>query len=60
MNNVEIFSVEKIYMAMLHDLYPNGSVPKQKNYKLLRCAYRVFLDGLSLGFLAFLTRSNPN
>lgn len=49
-----------IYRTMLHDLYPNGSVLERKNYKLLGCAYRVFLVGLSLDFLAFLTRSNTN
>ena len=41
-----------------HDHYPNGSVLVQKNYKLFGSAYRVFLVGLSLDFLAFLTRSN--
>lgn len=51
-------AVEMIYRTMLHDLYPNGRVLERKNYKLLGCAYRVFLVGLSLDFLAFLTRSN--
>jgi hypothetical protein len=47
-------SDEMIYRTMLHDLYQNGSVLERKKYKLLGYAYRVFLVGLSLSFIAFL------
>jgi hypothetical protein len=47
-------SDEMIYRTMLHDLYQNGSVLERKKYRLLGYAYRVFLLGLSLSFVAFL------
>jgi hypothetical protein len=44
---------DDIYRTMLHDLYQNGVVLERKKYRLLGYAYRVFLTGLSLSFIAF-------
>lgn len=38
---------------MARDLYQNGQVLKHKKYRLLGWAYRVFLVGLTLSFVAF-------
>jgi hypothetical protein len=45
---------EAIYRAMLRDLYQNGTVLGRKKYRLLGAAYRVFLVGLTVSFVAFL------
>ncbi len=47
---------EQIYRTMLHDLYQNGVVLERKKYRLLGYAYRVFLAGLSLSFIAFVAQ----
>jgi hypothetical protein len=39
---------------MARDLYQNGQVLKRKKYRMLGWAYRVFLVGLVLSFVAFL------
>ena len=45
---------EQIFRTMLHDTYQNGVVLQRKKYRYLGYAYRVFLLGLGLTFLAFL------
>jgi hypothetical protein len=47
---------EQIYRTMVHDLYQNGLVLERKKYKLLGYAYRIFLAGLTLSFVAFLAQ----
>jgi hypothetical protein len=51
-----VHSDDEIYRTMLHDLYQNGMVLERKKYRLLGYAYRVFLAGLTLSFLAFLAQ----
>jgi hypothetical protein len=41
---------------MARDLYQNGQVLKRKKYRLLGWAYRVFLVGLTLSFVAFVVQ----
>jgi hypothetical protein len=45
---------EKIYRTMLRDIYQNGQVLNGKKYRYLGFAYRAFLTGLCLSFIAFL------
>lgn len=45
---------ESIYRAMARDIYQNGVVLERKKYRLLGYAYRVFLVGLTVSFLAFI------
>jgi len=45
---------EKIYRTMLRDIYQNGQVLQRKKYRFLGLAYRAFLTGLCLSFIAFL------
>ncbi|WP_419825922.1 Pycsar system effector family protein [Sphingomonas sp.] len=47
-------SDEEIYRTMANDIWQNGQVLSRKKYRLLGYAYRVFLVGLTLSFLAFL------
>lgn len=47
---------ESLYRTMLHDLYQNGMVLERKKYRLLGYAYRIFLAGLTLSFLAFIVQ----
>jgi hypothetical protein len=47
---------ERIYRTMLHDLYQNGAVLQRKKYRLLGAAYRVFLVGLTVSFLAVIVQ----
>ena len=42
-----------VFELMARDIYQNGQVLRRKKYRLLRYAYRVFLLGLVLSFLAF-------
>ena len=44
---------ESIYRTMAKDIYQNGAVLQRKKYRLLGLAYRVFLVGLTVSFLAF-------
>jgi hypothetical protein len=44
---------EGYYRTMLRDIYQNGVVLERKKYRLLGYAYRIFLAGLTLSFLAF-------
>ena len=44
---------EALYRVMLRDIYQNGQVLQHKKYKYLGYAYRIFLAGLVLSFLAF-------
>ena len=46
---------ETICRTMLRDLYQNGQVLQRKKYKYLGYAYRIFLAGLGLTFVAFVT-----
>ncbi|MDF0545990.1 DUF5706 domain-containing protein [Sphingobium sp. H39-3-25] len=45
---------EKIYRTMLRDIYQNGQVLNGKKYRYLGFAYRAFLTGLCLSFIAFI------
>ena len=45
---------EDIYVTMARDIYQNGVVLQRKKYRLLGYAYRIFLVGLTVSFLAFL------
>ena len=45
---------DDIYATMLRDTYQNGVVLARRKYRLLAHAYRLFVVGLSLTFLAFL------
>lgn len=44
---------ETIFRTMLRDIHQNGQVLQNKKYRYLGHAYRIFLAGLSLAFLAF-------
>ncbi len=43
---------EKLYRTMLRDIYQNGQVLQTKKYRFLGYAYRLFLAGLFLSFVA--------
>ncbi|WP_336965745.1 Pycsar system effector family protein [Sphingobium aquiterrae] len=45
---------ETLYRTMLRDIYQNGQVLQRKKYRFLGFAYRAFLTGLCLSFIAFL------
>lgn len=45
---------EAMYRAMLRDIHQNGQVLAGKKYRWLGHAYRIFLAGLTLAFVAFL------
>jgi len=45
---------ETVFRTMLHDIYQNGQVLQGKKYKYLGHAYRIFVFGLSLTFIAFI------
>ena len=51
----ELRSDEGVFRTMLHDMYQNGQVLQGKKYKYLGRAYRVFIFGLSLTVIAFIT-----
>ena len=44
---------EAAFRMMARDMYQNGVVLARKKYRLLGYAYRIFLVGLTLSFLAF-------
>lgn len=44
---------EGVFRLIARDIYQNGQVLKRKKYRMLRYAYRVFLLGLVLSFVAF-------
>jgi hypothetical protein len=44
---------EAAFRMMARDMYQNGVVMARKKYRLLGYAYRIFLAGLTLSFLAF-------
>lgn len=46
-------SSEKVFKAMLHDLYQMGCVLQTKKYRYLGWAYRAFLIGLTATFVTF-------
>lgn len=50
----EIRSEEGFLTIMARDLYQNGVVLARKKYRLLGYAYRTFLAGLCLSFIAFI------
>jgi hypothetical protein len=47
---------EAIYRTMVRDIYQNGVVLQRKKYRLLGAAYRVFLVGLTVSFLAVIVQ----
>jgi hypothetical protein len=49
----QLGSDESIFRTMSRDIYQNGTVLARKKYRLLGYAYRIFLVGLTLSFLAF-------
>jgi hypothetical protein len=49
---------EDVLRTMLRDIYQNGRVLERKKYRFLGFAYRVFLSGLVLTLLAFLTEQS--
>lgn len=49
----QVSSDGAVLEAMARDIYQNGQVLKRKKYRLLGWAYRVFLVGLVLSFIAF-------
>jgi hypothetical protein len=48
---------ETIYRTMARDIYQNGLVLERKKYRMLGYAYRIFLGGLTLSFIAFLVET---
>lgn len=46
-------SEEDMYEAMLRDTYQNGIVLARRKYRYLAYAYRLFVTGLTLTFVAF-------
>lgn len=48
-----------VFEVMARDIYQNGQVLKRKKYWLLGLAYRVFLAGLSMSFVAFVAGFIP-
>lgn len=44
---------EDVYRVMLRDMYQNGCVLQHKKYRYLAIAYRTFLIGLGISFVAF-------
>ena len=46
-------SDQGVFELMARDIYQNGQVLRRKKYRLLRYAYRMFLLGLVLSFVAF-------
>jgi hypothetical protein len=49
-------SDDTIFATMARDIYQNGTVLEHKKYRLLGWAYRVFLVGLTVSFLAFVVQ----
>lgn len=47
---------ENAYRMMARDIYQNGVVLERKKYRLLGYAYRIFLIGLTLSFIAFIVQ----
>ena len=50
----ELKDEEKVFRAMLRDIYQNGQVLQRKKYRFLGYAYRTSLAGLTLTIIAFL------
>ena len=48
-----LLSEEDLYETMLRDTYQNGLVLARRKYRYLAYAYRLFVVGLTLTFLAF-------
>ncbi len=51
----EFESQETTYRAMLRDIYQMGVVLARKKYRYLGWAYRVFLTGLTVTFVVYIT-----
>jgi hypothetical protein len=45
---------EKVYRAMLHDIYQNGQVLHRRKYRFLGLAYRIFVGGLIATIISYL------
>ncbi len=50
----ELHGDEKVFRAMLHDIYQNGQVLHRRKYRYLGYAYRVFIIGLFVTLAAFI------
>ncbi len=50
----QLASSETVYRLMLRDIHQNGQVLQRKKYRFLALAYRLFLAGLTLTFIALL------
>lgn len=50
----KLYNDEDIFRTIAHDIYQNGRVLERKKYRFLGYAYRVFLTGLTVSFIAFL------
>lgn len=49
----ELHSDETVFRLMLHDVYQNGQVLRQRKYRYLGYAYRIFIAGLLATLAAF-------
>ena len=49
-------SDDTIFATMARDIYQNGKVLEHKKYRMLGWAYRVFLLGLTVSFIAFIAQ----
>jgi hypothetical protein len=58
MHELDVINTDdvRIRRAMARDVYQLGQVLKNKKYKYLGWAYRVFIGGLLLTFVAFLVQ----
>ncbi|SFS00755.1 Pycsar system effector family protein [Sphingomonas jatrophae] len=52
----ELTAEPDIYRTMIRDMYQNGVVLARKKYRFLGYAYRIFLVGLTLSFVAFVVQ----
>jgi hypothetical protein len=51
----ELRADETVFRTMLHDIYQNGQVLQRKKFKYLGMAYRIFIAGMCLTVIAFIT-----
>lgn len=49
----DLRSDERVFRAMLHDIYQNGQVLQRRKYRFLGYAYRLFVAGLVVTLAAF-------
>ncbi|GAA4641892.1 hypothetical protein GCM10023115_02430 [Pontixanthobacter gangjinensis] len=53
----EMRSDERIFRTMMHDIYQNGQVLARRKYHFLGLAYRIFIGGLFVTLIVFLSES---